>query len=380
MNMSASFFLSSVNRRVLLRAAFFAGANHLAACATLRTETYNAIVMTDIQTRGSVPAFPSIQAALDAAPANATRPYRILITKGRWREKLTIDKPFIHFVGEDRTLSRVDFDAYAGQIAPDGQLWGTSRTATITVRAADFSMSNLAIENTFDYPSYLSKSQGEPTGPNRSQAVALMLDSGSDRALIHQCNITGFQDTLFANVGRSVFRECRIAGTVDFIFGAGYAVFEDCEIVSRLRLAVGRQGYIAAPSTLLAQEHGLIFLRCRLTKEDRVPSNSVALGRAWRPTTAFADGRYGNPNAVGMAAYIGCWMGDHIIAEGWDAMEYGARDGSRASLQPEDARFYEYDSRGPGAASNARRHVLSSLQSQHFEMKKLLDGWHPSRL
>jgi pectinesterase len=111
-----------------------------------------------------------------------------------------------------------------------------------------------------------------------------------------------------------------------------------------------------------------VFRRCRLAKESKVPPHSVSLGRAWRPTTTFADGRYGDPNAVGMAVYLDCWMDDHIAIEGWDAMEYGARDGSRVALQPEDARFFEFRSRGPGARNNVRRRMLSAQAAQRYEV------------
>jgi pectinesterase len=343
---------------------------------TTWSSQYDAVVATAARKRDVVPVFSSIQAALDAAPANATQPHRILITQGRWHEKLTIDKPCIHFVGEDRVRSIISYDASAGQIAPDGQPWGTLRSASITVSAPNFSLSNLTVENDFAYLRRLSEVQGEPTGANRLQAVALALQKGSDRVLAERCNITGYQDTLCVNSGRSLFRECLISGTVDFIFGAGSSGFEACVLLSRFRSTTERQGYVAAPSTPLAQEYGLVFDGCRLVKESKVPPNSVSLGRAWRPTATFADGRYGDPKAVGMAVYINCWMDDHITREGWDAMEYGARDGSRVSLQPEDARFFEYDSRGPGANSHMRRRRLSHQEAQRFAPAKLLSDWN----
>jgi pectinesterase len=124
-----------------------------------------------------------------------------------------------------------------------------------------------------------------------------------------------------------------------------------------------------------SQDYGLVFLQCALTREARIPINSVALGRAWRPTRPFADGRYGDPNAVGMAVYKSCWMDDHITVEGWDAMEYGARDGSRVLLRPEDARFFEFGNRGPGAVSSPKRRILSVESAKHYAAAKVLEGW-----
>lgn len=364
-----------MDRRSFVQSTAALVAGEFLGCATQQRTSYAATVTLGRPTRPGHPVFASIQAAIDAAPAAGTKPYRILVAGGRWREKLTIDKPFIQLIGEDRRNSVVTYDAYAGQTGPDGQPWGTSGTATITVRAPDFAASNLTIENAFDHLGYLARSQGEPTGANRAQALALMLDDRSDRAYIDRVDIAGYQDTLFANAGRSLFRDCRVSGTVDFVFGAGRAVLNGCEIVSRYRPGRAKQGYVAAPSTPASQEYGLTFMHCRLTREKEVPANSVSLGRAWRPTRSFADGSYGDPNAVGLAVYLSSWMDEHIEAEGWDAMQYNARDGTRVWLKPEDARFFEYDSRGPGARSSERRRILPARELSRYDISRVLGGW-----
>jgi pectinesterase len=76
-----------------------------------------------------------------------------------------------------------------------------------------------------------------------------------------------------------------------------------------------------------------------------------------------------------MAVYKNCWLDDHIAAEGWDSMDYGARDGSRVALRPDEARFFEYESRGPGAASTPKRRVLSTEEAERYEIVNVLAGW-----
>ena len=39
------------------------------------------------------PPFATLAAAIDAAPANGAQPFRILVSRGAWKEKLTITKP-----------------------------------------------------------------------------------------------------------------------------------------------------------------------------------------------------------------------------------------------------------------------------------------------
>ncbi|KRC36869.1 hypothetical protein ASE10_06730 [Lysobacter sp. Root76] len=327
--------------------------------------------------RGDAPAFGSVQAAIDAAPRDGRRPYRILIGRGVWREKLLIDKPNIHLIGEDRAGSVLSYDAAAGMARPDGEAWGTWGCASVIVRAPDFRAERLRIENAFDYVGNLSAPRFEPIGPNGAQAVALMLDRGAERSVLHEVDLHGHQDTLFADAGRSLFRRCRIAGSVDFVFGGGDALFEDCELHSRYRPGKERQGYVAVPCTPSAQTYGLSFLRCRLTRDAEVPDASVALGRAWRPGRTFADGKYGDPDAVGAAVYLSCWMDAHIDPRGWDAMGYTARDGSRAMLAPEAARLYEHDSRGPGAARTPGRRRLDRAAVARHRRDLVLGGWQP---
>jgi len=321
--------------------------------------------------------FASVSEAVAAAPGD--KPFRILVTAGEWRERVTIAVPNVALIGEGRDATRIVFNASAGDKGPDGQPIGTFGTPTVTVRAAGFTAKHLTIANDFDYVAHLPKPVADDkTGPSGSQAVALAVQDEADRVLFNDVHLTGHQDTLFVNAGRSLFRDCTIEGSVDFIFGAGRAVFERCEIVSRLRPGQDFNGYIAAPDTNRFQPYGLLFVDCRLTKETGVAPHSVALGRAWRRTATFADGKYGDPDAVGAAVFLRCWMDDHIAAEGWYPMGYNAKGGVRSQLSPEDARLYEFDSRGPGAgAPSARRRILSPEQARPFTRELVLDGWKP---
>ena len=99
--------------------------------------------------------------------------------------------------------------------------------------------------------------------------------------------------------------------------------------------------------------------------------NSVALGRPWHPSA--------RPTAVGSAVFVDCWMDDHIVAEAWYPMHYNLKDGRRTLLQPEDARLFEYASRGPGAGkASARRRQLTPRQARDYRPAVILDGWTPA--
>lgn len=362
-----------MHRRTFLGAGLTAAAG-LVACRTTRwtpNNEFDAVVAA-----GDGGTHASLAAAIADAPADGQRPWRIRVGRGRWYGKLVIDKPNIHLIGDDRAACVITHDTAAGMRRPDGEPWGTWGCASVIVRAPDFAAHNLTIENAFDYVGNLGSPDFQPIGPNGLQAVALMLAGDADRSFFEHVDFIGHQDTLFADAGRSLFRDCHVSGSVDFIFGAGRALFEDCEITSRFRPGKPRQGYVAVPSTPAVQEQGLVFSRCRLTREAAVPDRSVALGRAWRPGKTFPDGKYGDPSALGNAVFLSCWMDAHIDSDpGWDPMGYTARGGEKVKLDPLDARLFEYDSRGPGAARSATRRWLDASQAAGYAPDKVLAGW-----
>lgn len=348
-------------RRFLLQASL--ASLSLPGCFVRRgAEPFDAVVAHG-PVAGDGPRHASLAAAIAAAPATGMRPFRIAVGEGVWNEKLVVDRPNVQLIGAHRSRCRIGSDRAAGHRRDDGQPWGTWGCASVIVRAPGFRARGLTFENRFDYRAHLVRPALETAGANGAQAVALMFDAGSDRALIEDCDIDGHQDTLFAESGRSWLRRCRVRGSVDFVFGAGECVLDDCALVSRFRPGKERQGYMTAPSTRAAQAHGLLLRRCNLLREAEVPDASVALGRPWRPTRTFADGRYGDPAVRSSAVFVDCWMDAHIDANGWDAMQYTARDGSRVTFAPREARFAEAGSRGPGALRSEARPQLDAAEA-----------------
>ncbi|GAA0542526.1 pectinesterase [Rhizomicrobium palustre] len=321
--------------------------------------------------------FASITAALAAAPGD--KPFRILVTAGEWRERVNVEKPFVELIGEGRDKTVIVSNASAGDKGENGKPIGTFGTPTIYVKAPDFTARHLTISNDFDYAGHLPKPvPDDKTGASGSQAVALAIQDKADRVYLEDVRLTGNQDTLFVNTGRSVFRGCRIEGNVDFIFGAGRAVFDACEIVSLLRPNQDFNGFVVAPDTNVYQPYGFVLVNCKLMKQAGVAAHTVALGRAWRRTGTFPDGKYGDPEAVGATVYINCWMDDHIVPEGWYPMGYSKKDGTRTELMPEEARLFEFGSTGPGARpASPRRRILSAEQAKAYDAKLVLDGWMP---
>ena len=221
--------------------------------------------------------------ALTSLPANGAARAIVFVRNGRYREKLTIDRPRVTLLGESRDGAVLTFDAASDTPTPTGGSYGTRGSFTLRIVAPDFRAENMTIENAFDYPANAAKPDSDKTKFKNPQAVALMTDLGSDRAVFANVKITGYQDTLFPNSGRSYFYKCEVWGHVDFIFGAGQAVFDDCDIVSRDRGSKTNNGYVDG-----AEHEGRsavrISFRAQPTEEGerhrcrRTPSRSAGRG------------------------------------------------------------------------------------------------------
>lgn len=324
-------------------------------------------------------AFATIAQAIEQAPNNLSQPYIIKIAPGDYYEKLVINKPFITLSGAGADITRLYFDDYSGKpTESDGNL-GTSNSATLTIKSTNFSVENLHIENTFDFPFYDALSKDDPKRVSGLQAVAVLTDYGSDKALFNHVKISGYQDTLYTKAGRSLFLNNTISGHVDFIFGGGAAVFYKSNIVTRNR--PNKQlpiGFITAPSTNIEQAFGLVFIDCALSAEEGVQKNSMGLGRPWHPTTTFPDGRYADPNAIGQTVFIDTWMGAHIQQEAWYPMEGTAKAGGKKVFRADDTRFFEYNSSGPGAFLTTNRRQLSESKAALFTWENILGEWYHS--
>ena len=327
----------------------------IGSCATLDTpEQANYYVKANCSAVKNC--FTSVQSAIDASQSAPKNEWvKIKIGPGNYYEKVTISRNKTEIAGAGAHRVRLHFNEVAqtaGRYHRNN--WGTAGSATLTINADLIKISGLKIENTYDYLANDALAPNDPKRIGNSQALAVLLDINSDRVSFDNVILLGYQDTIFANGKRAHINNSKIAGNVDFIFGNGQVLIENSEIQTRNRsakLEIGEfHSFIAAPSTPISQNIGLVFYRNRLTREIGVPDNSVALARPWHPTTTFPDGRYADPNAIGQAVFIDCFMGKHINEKHWTSMNGTARDGTKTAIfKPEDSRFFEIGSRGPGA-------------------------------
>jgi len=234
-------------------------------------------------------------------------PYRIIV-KSSLNEEI-IKFPFSNFLIEAAEGPVVITGSlYAKMKDEKGEELTTWKTATMKVTGSHNVFIGLEIRN----------EAGDPG--SKGQEVALGI-YGDDNLFLN-CRFSSTQDTLFVGpLSRDLqerykgflpdderecpheltnyFSSCRIEGSVDFIFGAGNAFFDRCEIVS---VDDGRkEGYVAAPSTEQENPGGFFFLECEFVSAIKEPL--IYLARPWRD--------------YGKAVFASCHYGDHIKKEGF---------------------------------------------------------------
>ncbi|RFB18385.1 pectin esterase [Bacillus sp. HNG] len=285
--------------------------------------------------------FTTIQAAIDSVRVFPLEPVWIDVKEGIYEEIITVpeNKPTITIVGAGENKTIISGSKYARMKNKNGVEIGTFETAVFHAFADLFHLEQLTIQNVAGF------------GDEIGQALALYV--AGDKCSFNHVRLLANQDTLYTSKGRHYFSNCYIEGHVDFIFGSSVAVFEDCTIHSL------RKGYITAASTPEEKEFGFCFKNCKLTGEKE--ATGVFLGRPWRP---YAH-----------TVFINTWMGEHIHPDGWDNW--------RNEENEKTARYFEFDSTGPGSESSGRvrwAKQLTEEQVAKYTMENIFylkDTWLP---
>ncbi|KAI3810484.1 hypothetical protein L1987_20100 [Smallanthus sonchifolius] len=210
--------------------------------------------------------FNSINEALKGIPVNGEDMYVIYIKEGIYNEIIRIPKNLTHVTvigdGPDRTKITGSLNFIDGIT--------TYHTATFAVAGDFFMAKDIGFENT--------------AGPEKHQAVALRVSA--DRTIFYNCRMDGYQDTLYTHTYRQFYRECTISGTIDFIFGDGAVVLQNCIMI--VRKPKDNQNCIvtAQGRKEVRQPTGLVLQNCSIVADPiyfpvRMQQKSY-LGRPWK--------------------------------------------------------------------------------------------------
>jgi len=250
------------------------------------------------------------------------KPYIIEISGGTVNREIKF--PFSNFWIIGISPVTVKFDSCAKKLDQDGKELTTWRTPVFKVMGNNCIFENFIFKNTAGNPEI------------NGQQVALAI-YGNNNSFIN-CQMHSTQDTLFLgplpddlitryqnflpNDERLIegnlinyFKCCKIEGTIDFIFGAGQGIFDQCQIVS---LPSNRDNCAIAPAHSMKDDIGFIFYKCQFTSSQTTPY--VYLSRPWRD--------------YGKCVFIKCDYGPHIKSIGFLNWSQTARD--------KTARYEEY--------------------------------------
>ena len=279
---------------------------------------------------------------------NAKSGETIYIKKGIYKEKVVINKDNIKIIGENPDETIITNDDYFHKILDDGNEANTFRTYTCLVLGNNVSISNLTIQNT--------------SLPSSKYGQAVALHVCGNNFICEKVSLKSAQDTLFTgplqedlikrytgfllkeqlkpDYTTQIYKNCKIYGDTDFIFGSAQAFFYKCDIIS-----IGK-GFLAAPAHSKEMKYGYLFYKCNLISSGDAKGTYFA--RPWRD--------------YGCAAFIDCKVGGHIDPRGFNKWDNTNRD--------KTARFYEYS---PNVDISKREKWVNELTE--IEAKNYLDNY-----
>ncbi|KNA07286.1 hypothetical protein SOVF_173250 [Spinacia oleracea] len=281
----------------------------------------------------------SINEAIDDAPNHSNRRHVIYVKKGVYNENVDMKKK--------KTNIMLMGDGIGATVISSNrnfmQGWTTFRSATFAVSGKGFIAKGITFRNT--------------AGPKNHQAVALRVDS--DQSAFYQCSMEGYQDTLYAHSLRQFYRNCNIYGTIDFIFGNGAAVIQNCNIYSRTPLPLQKVTITAQGRKSPHQSTGFSI------QSSHIYANQPAyLGRPWKPFSRVV--------------YMNTYMSATIQPKGW--LEWYGNYALNTLY------FGEYRNYGPGALLSGRVkwpgfHIIRDVsEATFFTVEQFIDGmsWLPA--
>nr|BAO02509.1 predicted pectin esterase ortholog [Nicotiana alata] len=262
--------------------------------------------------------YKTIKDALKAVPKKNAEPFVILIKAGIYKEYVEVEKGMTNvvFIGEGSTKTKITGNK--GAKTPGiGSTW---HTCTVGVSGEGFVARDIGFENT--------------AGPTLEQAVALRVNA--DKAVIYNCKIDGYQDTLYAHSGRQFYRDCIISGTIDFLFGDAAAVFQNCKLIVRKPLDSQNCMVTAQGRTTSGSKGAIVIQNCEIKADPEflaAPRKPAYLGRPWKEYS----------RTIIMQSFIDGFI-DPAGWSPWNATDFGLHT----------CWYAEYQNRGPGASLDKR--------------------------
>ncbi|KAK4492650.1 hypothetical protein RD792_003468 [Penstemon davidsonii] len=281
--------------------------------------------------------FKTINEAIQSIHLPNTRRVILHINSGVYREKVNIPRTmhFITFLGNVSDPPTITGNDTASSVSGRDAPPRTFQSATVAVDANYFVAINVKFENTAPHV----------VGSVGGQAVALRISG--NKAAFYNCSFYGAQDTLYDHKGLHFFSNCFIQGSVDFIFGYGTSLYENCYLNSVTKKVAS---VTAQKRTNSSMSSGFSFKNCTISG-----SGSIYLGRAW--------GDYSR------VVFSYTFMDKIVLPQGWS--DWGDRN------RDQKVYYGEYKCSGPGSNLTGRVpwvRVLTDEEAKPFIGMNYIDG------
>lgn len=309
--------------------------------------------------------YTTIQAAIDAAPANRTQPWLIFIKKGVYKghHDIPANKPYLYLIGQGRNQVSISDDRLSGV----GNDYKVNEGATLTANSDNLYFEGINFVNSYG----VEKNDGP-------QALALY--TIGDRIVLNKVGLLSYQDTWLTTTksnNRHYIKDSWIEGAVDFIYGQGN-VYLDQDTINIVRKS---GGWIVAPNHSKETTWGYVFMNNVITAPGNPAETTVWLGRPWHdtPITLFINTRsYVTIPAAGWYSTMGG------LPKLW--AEYNTMDGNGnpVDLSHRITDYYYTDSQtGQKVTGKSEKAVLSAEEAARYTVKNVLSGsdaWQPTLL
>jgi pectate lyase len=346
------------------------------SAATART--FNVVVSTVTELKNAIN---GATAGTEAAP------YRIFIKNGDYdlggtdtqygtsaNGYLEINKAYVSLIGQSATgvriIGRHKSGSEAKATTSTVKDWGTSNSTNVLISkdAKGFYCENITFENIDQGAAY-------PLG--------LALYTQGDQGVFKNVRLLGYQDTYQSpnnQTSRVYFLNSEIQGTVDFIFGGGAVLFDNCLLKTVNRPNGATTGNVitapAEPTSYNGTTYGYVFKNC--TIEGSSSSNQggkYLLARPWKTDAT--------------SVWINTTMKIQPSGALWAAMsaipklfaEYGSKDASGTAFTlPESAWFTNFTYTSDNVTTTdpnpgAHTKKLKDTEANAYTMSAVLNGW-----
>ncbi|KAI4729243.1 pectinesterase [Aureobasidium sp. EXF-10728] len=307
-----------------------------ALAATRTSAPSGALVVSKAPSKGQ---YSKIQDAINALSTSSTSPQSIFIEAGTYTEQVYIAPRKAALTIYGYSTNTEDYNSNVVTITQKQSLNTVATddlTATLRAWSANFKLYNVNLVNSYG--------QG-------GQALALSSAAGNQG--FYACKFSGYQDTILAQTGTSLFAKSYVEGATDFIFGQhGSSWFSACDI----RVLSASLGYITASGRASNEAGYYVLDHCSIAAKagQSVPKGAYYLGRPWGDYARVAVQYTSISNVVNAA--------------GWHIWNTGDERTDHVS-------FGEYGNTGDGAAGTR---VIGSKLSKPVLITDVLGSGYAS--